>query len=98
MKSSFFNHIFSTILGLFLYTHVVKAQLPTGTPLLAKDLKAYVPMGLDSSPSIIEEVDVTGKSFDKALRINTFSQENLAREIGITLPPGEDHPTKSFIR
>ncbi|GAB2595231.1 hypothetical protein GCM10027190_49400 [Spirosoma areae] len=69
-----------------LYAHAVKAQLQVATPLLAKDVKAYVPLGLSGSPSIIEEVNVTGQSFDKALRINTFSQENLAREIGIILP------------
>ena len=86
MKYSFFTHNFLTILGLFLGTHAANAQGPTGTPLLAKDLKAYVPFGLKGSPALIDEVAVAGQSFDRALRISTLNPGNLDREIGITLP------------
>ena len=86
MEFRFVQFISFAVAGLLLSIHAAKAQLPTGTPLLTNDISAYVPVGIDAPKSMIEEVSVTGQSFSKALRINTFVQENIAREVGITLP------------
>jgi hypothetical protein len=53
MKLAIITRNFLILVGLFSSAYAAIAQAPTGTPLLAKDLKADVPFGLDGSPALI---------------------------------------------
>jgi endo-1,4-beta-xylanase len=80
------KYLVFSIAAMLFCANSLKAQQPTGTPLLSAELNNFVPIGLESVTSTISEVPVEGQSFNKALRLNTYNQKNFEGEVGITLP------------
>lgn len=86
MKFYIRPNIALTVIALFLSVATLFSQQPAGTHLLSKAINSYVPIGVELTKRVIEEVAVSDQSFDKALRINTFNQQNLSGEVGLLFP------------
>ncbi len=56
-----------------LITNTIKSQTPQGSNLLSNGLNSFSLHGATSPNSIVEEISLSGQTFSKAFRINTFN-------------------------